>query len=148
VFHYLDQGLYITHEKSYKAKMTMSNFDPNSAASSESGIFGLPFTPEEAAIHLIPVPWEPTVSYGGGTSDGPNLILNASRQVDLFDLETRKAYEVGYYMEPISQEIVKLSQKTKIMAQKIINAQGAFTAEHESLLKKVNEAGTYLNKWL
>ena len=27
---------------------------------------------------ILPVPYERTVSYGGGTKDGPNAILNAS----------------------------------------------------------------------
>ena len=67
----------------------LKNFDPNAAASKDSGIFGLPFTVEEATLVLIPVPWEVTTSYGGGTSKGPQAILQASKQVDLFDAELR-----------------------------------------------------------
>ena len=44
-------------------------FDPSSAALHE-GIYGLPSTPEQAAVVLIPVPWEATVSYGSGTAGG------------------------------------------------------------------------------
>src|SRR5690242_18199078 len=47
-------------------------FDPSAAAPQDSGIFGLPHTPEEAHVVLIPVPFEATTSYGGGTSDGPS----------------------------------------------------------------------------
>ncbi|MEQ1875087.1 MAG: agmatinase family protein [Bdellovibrionia bacterium] len=128
--------------------MTKPEFDPNEAAGEDSGIFGLPFSAETAAIHLIPVPWEPTVSYGGGTSEGPELILNASKQVDLFDLETHKAYEVGYYMEPISTEIATLSRDTKAKAQKIIQSPGQTGGHQESLLRDVNDAGDRLNRWL
>jgi len=43
------------------------SFDPSAAAPPGSGIFGLPHTPEEAYVVLIPVPFEATTSYGGGT---------------------------------------------------------------------------------
>ena len=75
-------------------------FDPNAAASPDSGIFGLDDTPEAAGVVLVPAPFEATTSYGGGTSQGPAAILRASRQVDLFDVETGKPYEAGICMLP------------------------------------------------
>ena len=72
--------------------MTVPSFDPSSAALHD-GIYGLPFTPEEARVVLVPVPWEATVSYGAGTAGGPAAILKASRQVDLLDRETGRPYE-------------------------------------------------------
>jgi agmatinase len=78
-------------------------FDPNAAASPDSGIFGLSDTPESARVVLVPVPFEATTSYGGGTSQGPAAILRASRQVDLWDLETGKPYEAGIAMLPERQ---------------------------------------------
>ncbi len=75
-------------------------FDPNAAASPDSGIFGLNDTPEAARVVLVPVPFEATTSYGGGTAEGPAAILRASRQVDLFDVETGKPYEAGICMLP------------------------------------------------
>ena len=62
-------------------------FDPNAAAATDSGIFGLPYTENESALVYVPVPWEATTSYGGGTAFGPSAILEASKQVDLFDLD-------------------------------------------------------------
>ena len=73
-------------------------FDPNAAAPAHSGIYGLPHTPDEAKVVLIPVPFEATTSYGGGTSDGPKAILKASRQVDLFDIEVGRPYAGGIAM--------------------------------------------------
>jgi len=75
-------------------------FDPNAAASPDSGIFGLDDTPESAKVVLVPVPFEATTSYGGGTSQGPAAILRASKQVDLWDIETGKPYEAGIAMLP------------------------------------------------
>ena len=73
-------------------------FDPNAAASADSGIYGLPHTPDEAQVVLVPVPFEATTSYGGGAADGPAAILEASKQVDLFDVETGRPYEAGIAM--------------------------------------------------
>jgi hypothetical protein len=48
-------------------------FDPSAAAGHE-GLFGLPFSPEQAAVVVVPVPWEPTVSYGSGTAEATALL--------------------------------------------------------------------------
>ncbi len=44
-----------------------------------------PPPPEKARFHIIPVPYEKTVSYGSGTAGGPSAILEASLQLELFD---------------------------------------------------------------
>ena len=41
--------------------------------------------PEQARFHVIPVPYEATVSYAGGTANGPEAILDASDQLELYD---------------------------------------------------------------
>ena len=83
----------------------MSHFDPNAAAPKDSGIFGLPYTVEEAKLVLIPVPWEATTSYGGGTSLGPHVIFNASKQVDLFDIDFGNFYQQGISLSDKSKKI-------------------------------------------
>lgn len=49
----------------------------------ESEIPDLPA--EDCLFHVIPAPLEETVSYGGGTSRGPQAILEASLQLEAFD---------------------------------------------------------------
>lgn len=49
----------------------------------ESEIPDLP--PEECLFHVIPAPYEKTVSYGGGTAKGPDAILEASYQLEAYD---------------------------------------------------------------
>ncbi|MCB2181963.1 MAG: agmatinase [Desulfobulbaceae bacterium] len=44
-----------------------------------------PTPPDMALFHVIPVPYEKTVSYEGGTMDGPKTIMEASCQLELFD---------------------------------------------------------------
>jgi agmatinase len=43
---------------------------------------------EAARVAILPVPYEGTVSYGAGTARGPEAILRASTQVELFDEQT------------------------------------------------------------
>ncbi|WP_298067594.1 agmatinase [uncultured Mailhella sp.] len=40
---------------------------------------------DEVRFHVIPVPYEASVSYGDGTGRGPEAILNASNQLELCD---------------------------------------------------------------
>ena len=40
-----------------------------------------------AAVAVLPVPYEETVSYGRGTAKGPEAIIAASQQVELYDEE-------------------------------------------------------------
>jgi agmatinase len=41
--------------------------------------------PDRALFHVIPVPYEKTVTYGEGTKKGPSAILTASQQLELYD---------------------------------------------------------------
>lgn len=43
--------------------------------------------PQRAAAHILPIPFEATVSYRGGTAAGPRAIITASQQVELYDRE-------------------------------------------------------------
>jgi agmatinase len=44
-------------------------------------------TYETAQVVVLPIPYEATVSYGGGTAAGPAAIITASQQVELYDRE-------------------------------------------------------------
>ncbi|MEW6431060.1 MAG: agmatinase family protein [Myxococcota bacterium] len=100
-------------------------FDPNAAALPDSGIFGLPHSPDEAKVVLIPVPFEATTSYGGGTADGPAAIFEASKQVDLFDLDTGKPYEGGIAMLEIPAQVRAWNDEARKLAAPIIAEAGA-----------------------
>ena len=58
-----------------------------------------PAQPEECLFHVIPVPYEKTVSYGAGTAAGPLAILESSQQLELFDGISIPA-EYGIYTHP------------------------------------------------
>jgi agmatinase len=51
---------------------------------------------EGARVVILPVPYEATTSFGGGTGGGPAAILEASRYIELYDQELdAEPYEVG-----------------------------------------------------
>lgn len=56
-----------------------------------------------ARVHVIPVPYEATTSYGKGTANGPRAILDASQEVELFDDELwTEPFKIGVHTaEPI-----------------------------------------------
>jgi agmatinase len=43
---------------------------------------------EDSLFHILPVPYEKTVSYGTGTKNGPAAIINASQQLESYDGES------------------------------------------------------------
>lgn len=80
------------------------------------GIFGVPTDRKTARVVLIPAPWDVTTSYGGGTDKGPEAILQASPQIDLYDIEFGEAWKKGYHMEkpdPIFQKNESLRKTAK-----------------------------------
>lgn len=122
------------------------SFDPNGPSSPDSGIFGLPHSEAEAAVVLVPVPWEVTTSYGGGTSGGPAAILAASRQVDLYDLDVERPYEAGVHMLGEDPQVIAWNEEGRGLARGIIDAGGA--DDGDPTLARVNALSERLNAWV
>jgi len=127
----------------------MSEFDPSAPAQGD-GIFGLPQTAEEARIILIPVPWEPTTSYGRGTARGPAGIRVASQQVDLYDAQTGKPYEAGIHMLEEDGAVVRWNREACSSALPVIAVGGEIEgdAQLERLRAHVDELSEQLNQWV
>ena len=122
-----------------------TSFDPSGPALHD-GIYGLPHGPDEARVVLVPVPWEPTTSYRKGTAGGPAAILDASAQVDLFDLDFGRPYEAGIAMLEADPEIVRANKKATKLAQPVIDAGGAGGSKAlVRKLEKVNALSAELN---
>jgi agmatinase len=49
-----------------------------------------------ARVVVLPIPYEATVSYGGGTAGGPDAIIEASQQVELYDREFDREPALDY----------------------------------------------------
>jgi len=124
-------------------------FDPNAAAQPDSGIFCLPHTPDEAKVVLLPVPWDVTTSYRAGTANGPQAILAASRQIDLFDVETGKPWMAGIAMIQEAAEIRAMNTEARAIAEPVIAAGGAGRdPDLETAVKRVNVMSAKLNKYV
>ena len=112
-------------------------------------MFGLPFTINESETVLIPVPWEVTVSYGGGTAQGPEKIFNASFQVDLFDPIVKDAWHLGIAMDDINESIKDMSDIYRPVAEIIIDKQSNGESISEiSEIKDINHACKEMNSWV
>ncbi|MFD1770688.1 agmatinase family protein [Sphingobacterium suaedae] len=128
----------------------IAHFDPSQPGLADASIYGLPFTADESEIIVVPVPWEVTVSYGAGASEGPEAILEASYQVDLLHQEFPDLWKLGIYMDEVPQEWKLNSAKYKALAQPIIEAleAGEDLSTHPTLLANlqlINTACANLN---
>ncbi|MGH9332624.1 MAG: agmatinase family protein [Vicinamibacteria bacterium] len=120
--------------------MTRSLDDFDASATGVSGtLWGLPFDVESATLVVLPVPWEVTVSYGGGASSGPRAILEASTQVDLYDSDHPDAWKKGIAMAPIPEDLERQGEILRTEAAKAIEAVHAGGAEDPETLRRINE---------
>lgn len=126
----------------------MTEFNPNDIGIANGKFFGLPYPDSENKIFLIPVPWDVTVSYGEGTSNGPDAIMEASIMFDLFDPAIPNAWECRIGTIPYNKRLYKLNKATRRLSLEVIEnlADGKQKEEVIDLLKQVNEACDYMNK--
>ncbi len=125
-----------------------ASFDPNQAAAADSGLFGLPTTVEEAALVVVPVPWEATTSYGRGTSWGPEVIREASRQIDLYDFHFGDFFKHGIALLPGGEEIKSWNQEAQ-RARALALAPGELCPGlRAEAFATVNRLSQQLNNWL
>jgi agmatinase len=122
----------------------MPRFDPNAAAAPDSGIFGLSCSEDDAAIVLAPVPFAATVSYGGGAELGPQAILAASRQVDLYDLHNGRLWERGIHLQAPDPRVRSAHDRARALARPIIERGGAGPTDRAAVAE-IDAAGQLVN---
>lgn len=122
------------------------NFDPNGLGI-KGKLFGLPVLPEEADLIIVPVPWDVTVSYQDGTARGPNAILDASIQIDLYHHQIKEAWKTSIAMLPVSEELLIENNKLRLLAKGYIDSLETNTNSESTKLvtSKINEASENLN---
>lgn len=125
---------------------SLKKFDPDAPGIS-GNIFGLPFTPENAQLVIVPLPWEVTVSYHAGTAKAPEAILKSSTQVDHGNTEILDTWKLGIAMQRIDPAIYKESTRLRNLAAKHIKAleSGKKIAAENPILSKINEGCENLN---
>ncbi len=125
----------------------IDNFDPNQPGLADATLYGLPFSAEQSEIIIVPAPWEVTVSYGSGASEGVKAVFDASFQVDLMHQEFPDLWKLGIFLDEEIPEWKSQSDFLKKLASPIIEALGnGENLEENSQLKsdlgKINIAGT------
>jgi len=128
-------------------------FDPNSEALIKDHIFGLPHHIEEADLVIIPVPWEVTATFGLGTAKAPLQVLNASLQVDLFNLNHPESWQFKLAMDIIDANIERRNMEMRLLVEQANEEplpQQELQAVNEECARMVGQikerAHNYLNK--
>ena len=128
-----------------KFEDAMAELEQGLPPNGEAGFLGVSLNPEDSKLVMIPVPWEATTSYGAGTSDGPDVIVAASHQLDMEDAAFGKAFRAGISVLPEDSIIRSLNEKAKEAAQVVIEAcERRQTADGE--LQFVNECSEKVNE--
>jgi agmatinase len=128
-------------------------FNPNDPGHANAQVFGLPFTCEEADIVLVPVPWEVTTSYGGGTSRGPKAVWQASFQVDLYHPDFPGLWQRGIALDKEPKALRQQSDALKADAQHVLKAltltpTAAQKTRVAKNLKHINQECAVMNEWV
>ncbi|HIK07943.1 MAG TPA: agmatinase family protein [Trichormus sp. M33_DOE_039] len=131
----------------------LQDYNPSGVGEINGNLLGLPFDYESANLIVFAVPWEVTVSYGAGTANGPQRILDASIQLDLFDFDNPDGWKQGIFLVEIPQDIVEKNNYYRDLAAKIIErlAQGkelTDTPDLTPVLTEINQASQQVNQWL
>jgi agmatinase len=122
-------------------------YDPDAAPLADAGLFGLPFTPDDARCVIVPVPWDATTSYRAGTSRGPGAIRIASHQLDLHDPQLGDAWRAGIAMLPFPEDIAAWNAVARADAERVIEVGGRIAGDREleAALARVNAASAKLD---
>ena len=131
----------------------IKNFNPNDIGNKNAGMYGLPFSQDECEIQIIPVPWEVTVSYTGGTAKGPGAVQEASYQVDLYDPFISEAWKMGIFLNDAEENISFKSYSFRKKAEHYITllSEGETVEnkpELQEVLIEINAECKSMNEWV
>lgn len=128
----------------------MTEFNPNNVGVANGSFFALPYKLSESEVVLLSVPWDVTVSYGRGTSAGPQSIIDASTQVDLFDERVENCWKTKIATIDIDQEMEELNESCAEIAMKVIEALegGEDEKNLQEQIEEVNNGSEQLNDYV
>jgi len=131
----------------------LASFDPNGVGLQNGHFIGLPFDENDAEVVCISAPWEVTVSYAAGTASGPDNVLNASTQLDLYLREIPDAWKMGLYVRPSDTHWQKENDRLRPIAASYINQLEAgdtpdSNPEMQQQLAQINSACEQLKSWI
>jgi agmatinase len=126
--------------------------DPSGVAVHNGQFLGLDVPLEKAKMVLLPIPWDVTTSYRPGTVWGPQVIVDASYQLDLFSPYMNEVWKLPLHTLPISDEWTKKSQSLRNETQRYIDflEEGGDIATEprmQEILRDANKACRELHEW-
>lgn len=116
------------------------DFNPNNPGTVDSNIFALPYSEEQSELILIPVPWEATVSYGSGTANGPESILEASKQIDLYHPLVKEIWKYKMCMTSADEKIFEASSAARELSLSVISSWVSGEEPDQKKIDQVNKA--------
>lgn len=128
--------------------MALDNFDPSGVGATDAGIFGLPHSEAEAEVVLIPVPWDVTTSYKPGTHKGPEAILDASPQLDLYHPDFPELWKKGVHLQENPGWILEENNGLRGEAEQVIAALEDGKKPDAKRIKTINDASAKVTAWL
>jgi agmatinase len=131
----------------------LTDYNPSGISVLNGNLFGLPCDYNSAHLIVVGVPWEVTVSYGAGTAHGPQQILDASPQLDLYDFDHPDGWQQGIFMLEIPPSMLEQNDFYRQEAGKIITRLEAgqslaASPELTATLAQINQACESVNQWL
>lgn len=130
------------------------NYNPNAVGEENGCVFGFPFEKQESELILLPIPMDVTTSYRPGTAAAPEQILQASAQLDSYDLDFPNAWQQGIYLDIHTDDYVQLAQSNslhraaaEILIEKMTQAEELDEADMDSL-EKINAYSEKVNEYV
>ena len=135
----------------------MNEFNPNNLSQPNGNYFALPYSVEDSKLVIISAPYDATTSYKPGSCSAPDAILDASTQIDLYDIEYGNAYEKGIATLPLNDDMLSDSKEIRKISEKVISHLENGGTFSETLasdkvaiknLAKVNESSRKVNEYV
>ena len=122
----------------------MHDFNPSEIAVKNGNIFGFPYNQEEAEIHIIPVAWEATASFGRGCAASYEAIRQASLQLDFYN-DKGAFWKVPVFMQEAIGQMLndQISNKAAELIQFL--EEGGKITERQAEFDTVNNYSQELN---
>ncbi len=112
-------------------------------------LFGRAPAYSDSELILLAVPWSVTASFGGGAEHGPEMIAQASSQMDFFSIEGENIRDKGIHFLFPPDFLKTLNQHTRKKAVPVIaleeEAPGDFPIK---LIDEINQACSQMVKWV
>ena len=126
--------------------------DPSGVAIRNGQFLGLDVALENSRMALLPIPWDVTTSYRPGTVNGPQAVMDASYQLDLFSPYLKDVWDMPLHTLQIPAAWVQKSQEYREKAEEYIafleeGGQVSDSPRMQGLLEEANQVCRELHQW-